>query len=199
MRGVNLWKDEVFEGDWCDTLCPQPAIGDCSDVILRREVLQDGDGEHQLLWCRSLDLHGGRREEGRQRRKGQGGRGRRERWMEGGWREGWIEGGWREGRGKQWVRKEGKREVEEDKEGEGEEPQSGANSEYTYTSLSWQTCAYILYMCQLTIITATLNSSTYTFTYVLLEQQEILRMVQVVVLRVFNPNPPPFPCVPMVT
>ena len=51
VRGVDFRKDEVFESDWSDILCAQPAIGDCPHVVLRREVLQNGDGEHQLLWC----------------------------------------------------------------------------------------------------------------------------------------------------
>ena len=51
VRWVDLREDEVFEGDWSNILCTKPAIGDCPHIVLRREVLQNGDGEYQFLWC----------------------------------------------------------------------------------------------------------------------------------------------------
>ena len=73
--GVDLRKDEVLKGDWCDTLCTHPAVGDCPHVVLRRKVLKDGDGEHHLLWCPTDDLEeGGGKKAGRMEEGGRGGR-----------------------------------------------------------------------------------------------------------------------------
>lgn len=71
MWGVDLRKDEVLKGDWCDTLCAHPAVGDCPHVVLGRKVLKDGNGEHQLLRCLTDDLEEGEGG-GKQEKEGRG-------------------------------------------------------------------------------------------------------------------------------
>lgn len=49
MRRVPFRKDEVLEGDGAIRLAADPPVRDGPDVVLRRQRLEDRDGEDDLL------------------------------------------------------------------------------------------------------------------------------------------------------
>ncbi len=51
VRWVELWKDEVLEGNGHHRLCLKPAIRSSTHKVLRRKRLKDWNSEGQILWC----------------------------------------------------------------------------------------------------------------------------------------------------
>ncbi len=47
---VELWKDQMFEGDGNHRLCMEPAIRDHTNKVLRRKRLKYGNSENKILW-----------------------------------------------------------------------------------------------------------------------------------------------------
>lgn len=56
VRWVELWKDQVLEGDCHDRLRPQPTVRGHTDKVLRGEGLKDWDCEHKILRLSLLHL-----------------------------------------------------------------------------------------------------------------------------------------------
>ena len=49
VRRVLLWQDEVAEGDGQRRLGAEPRVGDDADEVLRRQRVEDGDGEGERV------------------------------------------------------------------------------------------------------------------------------------------------------